>query len=430
MFRILHSIRSVNPKGGGPIEGLKQLASVNQRHGHAVEIISLDSPSDPWVRDCPIRCHAVGPSFLGYGYSPRLVPWLRENRRNYDIVIVNGIWQYSALGVWSALRNTTTPYFVFTHGMLDPWFKRTYPLKHLKKWLYWPWGDYRVLRDATAVLFTCEEERRLARQSFWLYRCDEFVVNYGTSAPSGDPTAQRAVFLQRFPEIAGKRCLLFLGRMHVKKGPELVLQALAKIMAELPRDQTGELHLVMAGPVDHDYGRKMVELARRLDLADRITWTGMLAGDLKWGAFHAADAFILPSHQENFGIAVVEALACGVPVLISNQVNIWREITMDGVGLVETDDLEGTVVLLRRWLSTPSEVWEKMKDAARDSFTRRYHIDRAAESLVRAMELFGVMPFAPERNAAIERKADDGWRLGSRTEGKRTEDVGQKTDDR
>ena len=82
-----------------------------------------------------------------------------------------------ALVFWLALESLrkqgfhTPAYFVFTHGMLDPWFKRTYPLKHLKKWLYWPWAEYRVLRDAQAVLFTCEEERILARQSFWLYKC-------------------------------------------------------------------------------------------------------------------------------------------------------------------------------------------------------------------------------------------------------------------
>ena len=85
MFRILHSIRSVNPAGGGPIEGLKQIATVNERHGNMVEIVSLDSPHDPWVAQCPVKCHALGPGWLNYGYSPRLVPWLREQRRNYEL---------------------------------------------------------------------------------------------------------------------------------------------------------------------------------------------------------------------------------------------------------------------------------------------------------------------------------------------------------
>jgi glycosyltransferase involved in cell wall biosynthesis len=246
MFRILHSIRSVNPKGGGPIEGLKQLAASNEKHGHKVEVISLDSPSDPWVNECPVPCHAVGPAWFGYGYSSRMVPWLKAHRHEYDIVIVNGIWQYSSFGVWRALSNSPTPYFVFTHGMLDPWFKRRYPIKHLKKWLYWPWGDYRVLRDSAATLFTCEEERRLARQSFWLYRCDEFVVNYGTKSPTGNPAEQRGLFLDRFPELKGKRCLLFLGRLHEKKGPELVFQAFADLLKTLAPEKKKQIRLVMA----------------------------------------------------------------------------------------------------------------------------------------------------------------------------------------
>ena len=397
MIRILHSIRSVNPAGGGPIEGLKQISAVNQLHGHSVEVVSLDAPDDPWVRDCPVKCHAMGPAWLGYGYSARLVPWVRENRRNYDVVIINGLWQYSAFGIWRALAGTPTPYFVFTHGMLDPWFKRTYPFKHLKKWLYWPWADYRVLRDATAVLFTCEEERRLARQSFWLYKCDEFVANYGTAAPTGDPVAQKRLFLERFPELQRRRCLLFLGRVHVKKGPDILMHALAEVLRRRPAEQTDELHLVMAGPNEHHYGQQIEKLTAKLGLQDRVTWTGMITGDLKWGAFHAAEAFILPSHQENFGISVAEALACRLPVLISNQINIWREIRQDQAGYVETDDLSGTIHLIEQWLDTPRPEWEAMRDRAVHCFDRRFRVERTAEALIRALELFGLQPGLPNK---------------------------------
>ena len=389
MLRFLHSIRSVNPAGGGPIEGVTQIAAVNKAHGHTVEVLSLDSPSDPWVRDCPLKCHALGPGWFRYGYSPRLVPWLLSNRRNYDVVIVNGIWQYSSWGVWRALHNTPTPYFVFTHGMLDPWFKRTYPLKHLKKWLYWPWAEYRVLREATAVLFTCEEERRLARKSFWLYHCDEYVASYGTAAPIGNRELQRELLYERFPVLRDKRCLLFLGRMHVKKAPDLVLKALAVVLNNHP-DLRSDIHVIMAGPSESAYGNKIVQLTSKMGLQERVTWTGMLSGDLKWGAFFASDAFILPSHQENFGISVVEALACGLPVLISNQVNIWREIRQHQAGYIESDDLRGVVNLIEKWIDTPRPEWEAMKIRAVACFEHRFRVERMAESLVEAMAIFGL----------------------------------------
>lgn len=389
-LRILHVISSVNTVGGGPIEGLTQLSLVNKKYGHTVEVVSLDDPESAWVKACPLKCYAMGPSWFKYGYSPRLVPWLKANRRHYDVVIVNGVWQYSSFAVWRAMHNTPTPYFVFPHGMLDPWFKRTYPLKHLKKWFYWPWAEYRVLRDAAAVLFTCENERRLARQSFWLYKCDEFVTNYGTAAPSGDPVILREAFLAKFPELAEKKCLLFLGRVHVKKGPDILIRALADTIARMPQDETKDIQLVIAGPDTSPYANDMKALAQSLGVSDRITWTGMIAGDIKWGAFYHADAFILPSHQENFGIAVAEALACGVPVLISNQVNIWLEIQQANAGFVETDDLQGARSLLDRWLTVDRAVWEAMAANARTVFAERFQIDQTAESFIRAMKLYGL----------------------------------------
>ena len=385
-LKILHSIRSVNPHGGGPVEAIKQLAAVNTKAGHSIEVVCLDAPDEPWVKAFPLPCHAMGPAKGSYGYSPRLVPWLREHRRDYDAVVIDGLWQYHAFGVWRALKGTETPYHVFTHGMLDPWFKRTYPLKHLKKWIYWPWGDYRVLRDARSALFTCEEEKRLARQSFWLYKCNERVVNLGTGAPVGEPEGQRALFEKTFPQVRGKHCLLFLGRVHVKKGNDLLFHALADVLKSGASPELTDWHLVIAGPDDHPYGHEMKALAEKLGIADRVTWTGMLTGDLKWGAFHRAEVFVLPSHQENFGIAVAEALACRVPVLISNKVNIWREIEADGAGLVENDDVAGTKNLLTRWLAlTPAER-AVMRERAASCFAQRFHVEQSAKSLIAVLE--------------------------------------------
>jgi len=138
----------------------------------------------------------------------------------------------------------------------------------------------------------------------------------------------------------------------------------------------------MAGPDQAGLAGDLKALASKLGIADRITWPGMLSGDLKWGAFQSADAFILPSHQENFGIAAVEALGCGVPVLISNQVNIWREIREDGVGLIENDDQSGADHLIRRWLNLSDPEREQMRAAAIPSFNSRFEIHRAARSMV------------------------------------------------
>jgi len=386
-MRILRSIRSVNPEYGGPIEGIKQVSRIHQEAGHQVELVSLDAPDDPCIKEFPLPIHALGPVPGKFGYTPKLLPWLRREAHRFDAVVVSGIWQFNSLGVFLSLRGTETPYFVFPHGMLDPWFKRTYPLKHLKKWLYWPWAEYRVLRNARAVCFTCDEERRLARQSFWLYHCKEEVVAYGTAMPGGDPEKQRELFGERYPETRGKRVIMFLGRIHQKKGCDLLVRAFARVSATCAASgaDSRPLHLVLAGPDQSGWTGQLKALAAQLGVGDRITWTGMLAGDLKLGALRAADVFALPSHQENFGIAVAEALSCSLPVLISNKVNIWREVELERAGLVANDDEEGTFRSLDTWLSLGDEEQRSIRANACRCFTERFEIHKAAESFMRAL---------------------------------------------
>jgi glycosyltransferase involved in cell wall biosynthesis len=379
-MRILHVITSVDPAMGGPIEGIKQFTHVHQAHGRDVEVVSIDAPSDPWVHAAPFKVHALGPGHTHWRYTPRLYPWLREHHRAYDAVVVNGIWQYGGYATWRALRGSDTPYFVFTHGMLDPYFKRQFPLKHLKKWLVWPWADYRVLRDARAVLFTCEEERVLASRSFWLYRARETVLGYGINPPQLSE-AQAALFRERYPALAGRRALLFLSRVHPKKGLDLLIEACARVAPAHP-----DLMLAIAGPDHSDWRPRLAARIAELGLTDRVLWTGMLSGDLKWGAFQACEAFVLPSHQENFGIAVVEALACRQPVLISDQVNIWREIDQARAGLVQPDTVDGTERLLRGWLALDPAERAEMRARARECFERWFDVRGAARRLTNLIE--------------------------------------------
>ncbi|HSX92403.1 MAG TPA: glycosyltransferase [Hydrogenophaga sp.] len=376
-MKLLHVLPTVDAHGGGPMEGVRQRGIRLRELGHEVDLVTLDDPASPSVTGHPLRVHALGPTGGNYGFNPRLAPWLRAHAGEYDLTVVNGLWQYHSLATWRVYRALRRPYVVFTHGMLDPWFKQAYPLKHLKKWLYWPWAEYRVLRDASAVLFTSEEERRLARESFWLYRAREQVVAYGTRPPPANGAALAQRFLDQHPELRGKRLLLFLGRLHEKKGCDLLIDAFGQLAHRHPG-----LHLVMAGP---DQGGQLALLkarAKERAVAHRVHWLGMVQGDHKWGALHACEAFVLPSHQENFGIAVAEALGCGLPVLISNKVNIWREVEQAGAGLVDDDDARGTARLLQRWLSLDADHRQAMSAAARDLFTSRYTVDAMAQSIL------------------------------------------------
>ncbi|MBO6228754.1 MAG: glycosyltransferase [Shewanella sp.] len=349
--------------------------------GHHVELVCLDDPRADFISQYPVKVHPLGPSKGTYQYNQALTPWLNQNAGNFDAVVIDGLWQYHSFGAWRALAKKEIPYFIFTHGMLDPWFKKNYPLKHLKKWLYWTWGEYRVLRDAKAVLFTCEEEKFLARQSFWLYKANEVVTAFGTAdAPkNGDQLADN--FIRLYPELKNKRLALYLSRIHEKKGCDLLIEAFAKVASQDPA-----LQLVMAGPDQTGWSSTLKSLAARHGISDRISWLGMLSGDVKWGAFYAAEVFCLPSHQENFGIVVAEALACGKPVIISNKVNIWREIQINDAGFVDEDTVQGTVNSLQHWLDLKPDAYAQMAGRAKKCFAEQFHIQRAAERLIEIIE--------------------------------------------
>ena len=378
-MRILHIIGTLDPAAGGPSESVRVLLSFGPI-GYTGEVVTLDAPAQDFTRDIQFPVHALGPQTSTYGFNRQLYRWLRANRHRFDGVVVNGLWQYCGLAAWLALGGHT-PYVVFSHGMLDPYFKRTYPRKHLKKWAYWLLAEYWVLRGAYRVLFTTQEESRLAEQSFWLHKWNGYVVPYGASRPPRDGETLRNAYFAQFPAMRGKRIMLFLGRIHHKKGCDMLIKAFVKFAALDPG-----LHLVMAGPDQQGWSAALRQEVTAAGLDDRVHWPGMIKGDAKWGAFFASEVFILPSHQENFGIAVAEALGCGLPVLLADKVNIAPEIAQDQAGLMELDTQEGTDNLVRRWMEMPAAERDAMRAQTLRTFDARYDMAKNAATIIRLFE--------------------------------------------
>ena len=372
-MRILHVIGSLSPADGGPPEAVRQLARAYLQIGVEVELLCQDPPGAAFLVEIPVPVHALGQRWLGrFGLSPRLWNWLHRNASRFDGIVMHGLWVFPDVAVRSAARGAGVPYTVFVHGALDPWFNTRYPLKHLKKRIYWPL-QYRVLRDARAVLFTTPLERDLALTSFSPNQWNSLPVPYGISDPVGDPAAQVEMFYGQIPELRGRRFVLFMSRLHVKKGCDLLIEAFARVAGEYP-----DVNLVIAGPDQQGFQAQLQRSCVQMGIGGRVHWPGMIRGDLKWGALRAAEAFILPSHQENFGIAVVESLAAGRPVLTTNKVNIWQQINADGAALIDDDTRDGTERLLRRWLGMSPAEQQTMAVKAWPCFTDHYSMKKAA----------------------------------------------------
>jgi glycosyltransferase involved in cell wall biosynthesis len=384
-MNLLHIIGSVDPVSGGPIEGILRQEEVLPQ-GFRREIASLDLPGSDFLTDFPMTVHPLGVRprrgvpWRKYGYTSRFKPWLDENLHRFDAVIVNGLWNFSAFAAARALAGGSKPYFVFSHGMMDPWFRSKYPLKHLGKQLSWWLCEGPLINNANAVLFTSEDEMRLARGQFFPYHPNERVVGYGTTDMRGDPEEQKAAFAPFCPKLKGRAFLLYLSRIHEKKGCDLLIAAFAKIAL-----RRADLDLVIAGPDQEGLAQTLKAQAEALGIGERIHWPGMLTGAAKWGAFRSCEAFILPSHQENFGIVVAEAMACGKPALITDKVNIWREVQTSGGGMVESDTSLGIDTLLTRFIDLDPLELEAMGIAARVCFENHFDLAHLAVKLMETL---------------------------------------------
>lgn len=396
-MKVLHVIPSIDPKSGGMSQAVRTLVAGLQPQGVRNEIVTLDEPGVGYIKESSMIIHALGKGSGPWGYNKALYPWLVSNLINYDRVIVHGLWQYPGFAVYKAVKKIKikkVEYYVMPHGMLDPYFQRANGrrLKALRNIIYWKFLEERVVNSADGLMFTCEEEQQLAREPFFPYNPrKEIVVGLGVEVPPVKTEKMMDFFYSCYPELRGGRYILFLSRIHEKKGVDMLVESYRELVGELIK---GGPHadvpkLLIAGPgLETPYGRQILsQVESSPGLKDYIIFPGMLSGDMKWGAYYGSEAFILPSHQENFGIAVVEALACSKPVLISNQVNIHKEISRGNAAVVADDTPQGTYKLLRYWSEMPTDAKKKMEKSARCVYETHFAVEPAMQRMIDALKL-------------------------------------------
>ncbi len=419
-MKLLQLIGSMNPATGGPCQVIRNSVPELEERGVQTVVVCMDEPGATFLGKDTFPIEALGPSKNPWSYSSGLLPWLLENIASFDAVLLHGLWLYPGYALRKAmdqLKGTKAPFskgkkalpklFIMPHGMLDPYFQRApeRKLKALRNWIYWKLIEGKVVNKADGLLFTCNEEKHLARQPFRPYRPkQEINIGFGIAAPPPFTLHMKKALQEKCPELNNGPYILFLSRIHEKKGVDLLLKAYANFVrakqtasaAPVLAGETGDVSsakpaefpkLVIAGPgIETAYGQRIhQQVLENPALRDSVFFPGMLHGDAKWGAFYCSEVFILPSHQENFGIAVVEAMACGKAVLISRQVNISPEIEAAGAGKIAADTQEGTLEMLSFWDSLPEEEKKYMGRQAKLAFEEYFAVGPAAERLLIAM---------------------------------------------
>lgn len=387
-MRILRVIPTMDPQSGGPCQGIRNSIPAQESMGVINEVVCFDSSTAEFQGKDDFRIYRLGPAVGPYSYCASFASWLKENLLSYDIVVIHGLWLYHSYGtfkVWRSLKDQkqkVPDLYVMPHGMLDPYFQKAKSrrLKAIRNWVFWKMVEKNVINGTTGLLFTCEQELNLAKTTFTpYYPKKEFNVGYGVPLPPPQEAWFIDAFEQKCEAIKKKPYFLFLSRIHPKKGAEILINAYIKLLNKFP----GIPDLVIAGPgKDTNFGQMLQKIAKGYS----IHFPGMLEAEAKWGAFYGCEAFLLPSHQENFGIAVVEAMACGKAVLISDQVNIFREIQNGDGGLISTDTEEGVHEMLCRWISLSEEERRRKGRNSKKVYHNHYAIEKAARRMVRTLK--------------------------------------------
>ena len=340
---VLHVTSSLDPRAGGTTAALLALVHAQKDAGISVGVASTfaaDFRTDAVdrLRWLGIEVHLVGPNRKLLAYHPKIKSMLTPLIESADVVHIHAVWEEIQHRAAKLARRFRKPYLFTPHGMLDRW---SLAQSRLKKQIYLKVRLRNDLAHASAVHFADELERDLAGGLNLSTPAivEKHIVDL-SEFQSLPPAGQ---FRQRHPELGDRPMVLFLSRVHPKKGLDLLIPAFAKLKSD-------NASLVLAGPAEEEYQSHLTELARQHGVLDRVLFTGMLYGPDRIAAMVDAAVFVLPSHQENFGIVVIESLAAGTPVVISDQVNIHRQITEAQVGQVVPVNVDAIAQAIDRYL--------------------------------------------------------------------------------
>ena len=358
-MRVLHVIPSVSERSGGPATAIIPMCRALMQQGIEVLLVTTDAGlNENNVAEYKGVPAKLFPSEFGesFKYSRPLASWLTANIRDFDLVHVHAVFNHSSVAAARACRRAGVPYLIRPLGTLDPW---SMSQKSLRKRIFWQVVGKRMLQGAAAVHYTSEAEKLSTERLTGL--------NHGRVVPLGIEHTS-ATTREKLPYV------LVLSRLHPKKGLDVLIDAFLSLVQ---RRQFADWRLVLAGDGPPEYVAKLKSKASQ---CERIEFTGWVDGEQKDALLGGASLLALPSHQENFGLCVMEALSNAVPVLVSPGVNLAPEIVTANAGWVAAIDKESLTAKLAEALSDEAE--RVKRGRAGQQLSLLYSWENATKSLV------------------------------------------------
>jgi glycosyltransferase involved in cell wall biosynthesis len=340
-LRVLHVIPAIAPRYGGPSRAIFDMCRALRMRGADILLATTDADGPAHldvIKERVIAYQEVPTIFFSrqwserFGYSHSLARWLDQEVRRFDVVHIHAVFSHPCLAAARACQKRGVPYIIRPLGSLDPWSMRQ---NAFVKKVMWHLAVQRMLRSAAAIHYTTNEERQLAESSLGLD--NGVVIPLGIEMEEQQEQDGDGLFRERHPLLGKSPYVLTLSRLHPKKNIELLLEVFLSLAG---RGQAQDWRLVIAGDGEAAYVDSLKQLVRQKGGEDRVLFSGWLDGAERASALRNAALLALPSHQENFGLAAAEALACGVPVVVSEHVNLAPEIEKYGAGWVTSLDAE------------------------------------------------------------------------------------------
>lgn len=307
----------------------------------------------------------------GWGFSTEMIARLRNTVRDFDIVYIVSVWNFPAAAAAYFCRKEKVPYIFSPRGMLYPY---ALGKKSWKKRPYYQVIAKRDLASAACVHYTSQEEQ-VCHTALRLTNPSEVVSN-GISLSDFEGPVDREAFSQKFPFLKGKRVILFLGRITEKKGLDLLIEAFAKLLVSYP-----DAVLIIAGNDEAGFIATVKAWLGMYKIAEKVFFTGMLLGQEKRQAFAACCMFVLPSYSENFGVSIIEAMAAGAPVVMSDQVALANSAKQCQAAIV----VEATPISLYNGLMDvlrkPEETLQRV-ERAKQFVREHFDINIVAEQMI------------------------------------------------
>jgi glycosyltransferase involved in cell wall biosynthesis len=374
-LKVLHVIPDLAPQTGGPVTAVLGLAKAQAGMGYKVCIASSDYGLEltPTIDDVDFQLFSC--RYDTWRWAPELGRYLENSVKDFDLVMIESLWQYPSFTAARACRGANMPYVVSPNGMLDEW---SLSQKAWKKKPYMRLIERSTLSGAAAIHLTSEGELNHSHLQKWSVPL--LVVPLGLDKSKYANLPSNDSFYIRYPELSHREFVLFLGRLSYKKQPDVLIRAFHQISRDFE-----DLHLVLVGSGDKSYVQKLRGLVKSLGIEDRVLFTGILKGEAVREAYRAASVFVLPSWQENFGLSVVEAMAAECPVVVSHNLDLTPEIQRAKAGIVTLPNVTETASAMTILLKDES-LRREMGRNGRRLVLEKFTWDKCAQELGVAFE--------------------------------------------